>query len=216
MPDADLIRLTPAHSKAAVETIVQAFYNDVLWRYLLPVDEALYNVAIRSIMGFPVRHGARYGEVYATSPAMEGVAVWRTPNTPKLGLIGSVRGGAFDIITVWFRLGRHTVRRLMETADRIQKAHARHAPGPHYYLEVIGVHPDHQGMGLGSRLMAPMLARADSERLPCYLETQTESNVAFYQKRGFEVVEVMDLPNGGPRGWLMLRPPPPPDQTRNA
>jgi ribosomal protein S18 acetylase RimI-like enzyme len=127
-----------------------------------------------------------------------------------------VRGGVFDIITVWFRLGRRTVRRLMETADRIQKAHARHAPGPHYYLEVIGVHPDHQGKGLGSRLMAPMLARADSERLPCYLETQTESNVAFYQKRGFEVVEVMDLPDGGPRGWLMLRPPPPSDQAGNA
>ncbi len=35
--------------------------------------------------------------------------------------------------------------------------------------------------------------RADGAGLPCYLETGTQSNVDFYEKRGFEVVGQTDF-----------------------
>ena len=54
-------------------------------------------------------------------------------------------------------------------------------------------------------MLRPVLAQADAAGVPCYLETETERNVAFYRRRGFEVVktevfEELDLPM-----WLMVR-----------
>lgn len=202
MDNTGLVRLTAADSKAALETIALAFYQDVLWHYMLPVQEPLYSRAVRSIMGFPVRYAIRYGEVYAPSPAMEGVAVWQTPTTPSFDLIRSLQSGLLEILALWVRLGRKHVRHLLDASKTVLEARVRNAPIPHYYLEIIGVRPDHQGKGVGSRLIAPMLVRADCENVPCYLETQTESNVAFYRKRGFAVVEALHMPHGGPQVWI--------------
>lgn len=56
---------------------------------------------------------------------------------------------------------------------------------------------------------APVLARADREGMPCYLETETEGNVAFYRKRGFQVVSAGLVPGQSLRIWTMLRAPAP-------
>jgi hypothetical protein len=52
-----------------------------------------------------------------------------------------------------------------------------------------------------------MLAAADRAGLPAYLETASDTNVAIYRRLGFEVAREVDLPDGGPRCWLMRRDP---------
>ncbi len=87
--------------------------------------------------------------------------------------------------------------------------HRQLVDGPHWYLWALGVAPERQGQGIGGALLAPILARADAEGLPCYLETQTEANVAFYARRGFEVLAADELP-GQPVSvpmWYMAREP---------
>jgi GNAT superfamily N-acetyltransferase len=64
-----------------------------------------------------------------------------------------------------------------------------------------------QGRGLGSTLLQPVLARADADRLPCYLETGVARNVTFYERHGFQVVAAGALPRGGPPLWAMVRAP---------
>ena len=84
----------------------------------------------------------------------------------------------------------------------------RHPPQPYWYLENVGVEPALQGRGIGTRLLAPVLALADAAGQPCYLETQTERNVAWYRALGFEVREAgVAFTAGGPPNWTMLRPP---------
>ena len=78
---------------------------------------------------------------------------------------------------------------------------------PHWYLWVLGVAPNSQGQGIGSRLIQPVLDRADKEQIPCYLETETERNVKFYRKRGFEVVSEGEVPGGDLKLWSLLREP---------
>jgi ribosomal protein S18 acetylase RimI-like enzyme len=73
----------------------------------------------------------------------------------------------------------------------------------HWYLWVLGVQPDRQGQGFGGQLMAPILSQADRDGLPCYLETESERNVAFYRKHGFEVAHEGDIPGYGLRLWMM-------------
>jgi predicted N-acetyltransferase YhbS len=78
---------------------------------------------------------------------------------------------------------------------------------PHHYLMVLGVDSEKQGQGVGSKLIAPGLARADADRLPCYLETMKTRNLDFYGKHGFEVVHAGEIPKGGPPFWTMRREP---------
>ncbi|MDP1821280.1 MAG: GNAT family N-acetyltransferase [Acidimicrobiales bacterium] len=86
----------------------------------------------------------------------------------------------------------------------MEKAHRRHPE--HYYLSVLGTAPDRQGEGVGSALMAPVVARCDEEGIGAYLESSKEANIPFYRRHGFEVVEELQLPSG-PGLWPMWRDP---------
>jgi GNAT superfamily N-acetyltransferase len=65
----------------------------------------------------------------------------------------------------------------------------------------------YQNQGIGSTLMAPVLAEADRENMPCYLETSTAAAVRFYQKQGFEVVETISFAKKDIQIWAMKREP---------
>jgi len=90
-------------------------------------------------------------------------------------------------------------------ALRLGEVSSRHRiREPHYYLAALGTDPVHQGKGIGSALIEPVLARCERERLPAYLESSKEANVPFYRKHGFEVAEALEVP-GGPTVWSMIR-----------
>lgn len=61
-----------------------------------------------------------------------------------------------------------------------------------WYLEVIAVHPNAQGHGLGGKLMRWMLEMIGDEA-DCILECTDESNMPFYEKYGFQLLEVTEL-----------------------
>ena len=63
-----------------------------------------------------------------------------------------------------------------------------HPSEPHYYLEFIGTDPAHQGKGMGTQLITPMVERCDTEGVPAYLESSNLRNVPFYARHGFEQV----------------------------
>jgi hypothetical protein len=71
----------------------------------------------------------------------------------------------------------------------------------------VGVEPSEQGRGIGGALMQPILTRAGVEGLPCYLETQNERNLPFYERHGFEVISDGEVPKCGLRVWANETPP---------
>ena len=83
--------------------------------------------------------------------------------------------------------------------------HKKYAPFPHLYAWYIGVDPEFQGKGHGSTLHRAMLARADNERLPCYLETQKEENMILWSRYGFKVITETAIPGTEVKHWAMLR-----------
>jgi ribosomal protein S18 acetylase RimI-like enzyme len=96
-------------------------------------------------------------------------------------------------------------REFLAAMAYMDEIHKSAVPGAHWYLWALAVEPGCQGQGIGSRLLRPVLARADKEGLSCYLETHAERNVAFYQKWGFRVVNDDLMPGQGGRMWTMLR-----------
>jgi hypothetical protein len=61
-------------------------------------------------------------------------------------------------------------------------------------------------MRVGSALLTPVLARVYADRMPAYLESSNERNIALCGRHGFEVTSELALPNG-PRIWPMWREP---------
>ena len=91
--------------------------------------------------------------------------------------------------------------------QEIEANHERLAPGPHMRLEFFGVTPDLQGGGIGTALIELGHHRADELGLACYLETFSEPNVRYYERRGYRTVGEFTI-GDGVRGWGMLRPAP--------
>jgi len=106
-----------------------------------------------------------------------------------------------------FKLGFGVFGRYLKWANFSEHLHKRDMPPRHWYLPLIGVDPPRQGKGLGGRLMERALARADADRVPCYLENTKERNLPFYQKSGFEVIVEAKVADDGPTVWTMKREP---------
>jgi GNAT superfamily N-acetyltransferase len=126
-------------------------------------------------------------------------AVWDAPGDADIATIDLVKG--LPSMTRSFRTG---VPRLFRMIQAMDKAHPKE---PHYYLLAIGVSRAHQGKGVGSTVIQPMLDRCDQEGLPAYLENSKPENEAFYARHGFERRGTLDLPAGCPPLMPMWRTP---------
>lgn len=83
---------------------------------------------------------------------------------------------------------------------------AKHKPlEEHFYLFAIGARIGQQGKGYGGMLMESGLEKVDQQHKPAYLESSKESNIAFYERYGFEVIERVKPAKGCPPLWLMWR-----------
>ena len=82
-------------------------------------------------------------------------------------------------------------------------------PADAWYLSIIGIAPQMQGLGLGQKLLKPTLAEADAVAVGCYLETFSTRNVPFYARLGFDVVGMPHEPTTDARYSIMLRRPRP-------
>ena len=92
------------------------------------------------------------------------------------------------------------MKRFGRLTSAFEEAGARVRGDRYWHLFILGVAPGHQGQGVGSRLLAPVLAQADAAGERCYLETLEEHNLAFYARHGFAVGEEVSRP-GLPTFW---------------
>ena len=201
MDSSNPVRLDKTQVKRAAHVLARAFQDDPLCVYFFPEVSERRN-RLPHLFRVPVHHGVLYGEVYATSPNLEGVAVWVPSEKADMSLLPIVRSGGLSMA---FRMGKGGSARAMRCTAYASAVRKRHAPFRHRYLESIGVAPEFQGKGYAGALLKPMFARMDAERLPCYLETQNEKNVPLYERYGFQVVEEGRIPTTELSNWAMLR-----------
>jgi GNAT superfamily N-acetyltransferase len=175
-------------------SLARAFDDDPVMGFLFPSDGRRPDQLTR-FFGYEVK--ARLGTVW-TVDGQAGAAVWAAPDRWRTSPGEVVRGLPFFLRLFGRRLP--TALRLLSLIER------HHPDEPHWYLAVLGTDPDHQGTGVGSALLGPVLDRCDEQGLPAYLESSKESNLAFYARHGFAVRTELRLP-GGPPVWPMWRGP---------
>jgi GNAT superfamily N-acetyltransferase len=103
---------------------------------------------------------------------------------------------------------RRGLLRALRTQLQIERLHAERST-PHWYLGYLGTRRDRQGEGLGSQLLRTVLAGADTDGVPAYLESSNERNLPLYERSGFRVIAEVQALGHGPTIWRMWREPQP-------
>jgi len=197
----ELLRLTLKERDAGTAVLGRAFTEYELLRYYFP--DKTERRAVADTFGFiSFSVCLKYGEVYASSEKLEGVAAWLPPGKAPFGGWQIIRSVPLSIL---FRFGRQGAGRMWAYGRYVDNLHRKLVPYPHWYLQIIGVAPAYHGQGFSSRLVRPVLERIDRERMPCFLETNTGKNVAIYRRFGFEVVSEDKIPGTEVTSFAMLR-----------
>ncbi len=164
-------------------TLTAAFEADPLWGWAFPTGEGL-DVLWR----FCVSSALRYPWVWVADD-YAAASVWIPPEGIELteeeeAVLEPMLSGV---------VGSHASK-IMTLFERFEVAHPDEPP--HYYLSLLGTHPDHRGKGLGMALLADNLARIDSEGMPAYLESSNPANDPRYERQGFARVGEFLRPDG--------------------
>ena len=205
MPDAargpttpELRRATPDDIGRIVEMLVRAFDDDPVPLFIFGDDDDARRGGLRKFFTIQLRHGyLPRGEVWTTDGCV-GAGIWGLPDSHRSPWIE-----LFHLLPALPQLLKG--HRPLDSLRLLGDVDAARPKTPHWYLATLGTEPARQGQGIGSALLAPVLAQLDAEGLPAYLESSKERNVPFYARHGFTVTGEIHAPRDGPTLWLMWR-----------
>jgi GNAT superfamily N-acetyltransferase len=194
-------RVQPADVPVLTEGLVRAFADDPVANFMF-AGERRRQRGLHSFFTSQIRRQYLPGGHVYTTEDLAGTAIWGAPDRHRNGLAELAQ----LLPTAPFLVSSRTVRalRLLFEVDGL------HPKEPHWYLATLGTAPEHQGRGVGTALLQPVLDLADEAGMPAYLESSKERNVPFYSRFGFDVVEELHSRPENPRMWRMWREPRPP------
>ena len=164
-------------------TLTAAFATDPLWSWAFPdpQDQAVWwRYCIASAFRYPwVWISGGYAAVSVWIPP-DGVELTKDEQRGVEPLIRELIGSRCDDV--------------MDLLDRFEASHPRGEP--HYYLSLLGTHPDRRGEGLGMALLTENLRRIDAEGMPVFLESSNPANNRRYERLGFRQVGEFTTPDG--------------------
>ncbi len=184
---------------ALAQVLARAFDDDPMANWFVAQDERRAERLVHMHRVELERISLPHNEVYTTD-GLHGAALWAPPGQWKMGVIQQVRLMPAMMKSV-------TLRRAPKVLSGVTAIEKKHPAKPHWYLFVLGTDTPHQGKGVGSALLRPVLERCDRDGVPAYLESSKEKNLPLYERNGFRVTEEFVVPHGGPKIWLMWREP---------
>src|SRR5690348_3674327 len=178
------VRTARAGDRGAISrTLAKAFAADPVIRWLLPTpsrDARMFRALAAHVHAAP-----GCADVALDNGDTVGAALWDPPgHHVPLGqaLLGFVR--------LLAAMGPSSFRR----GAMLEAAFTKARPGESFwYLAQLGAATP--GRGIGSALLEHRLVSITG---PAYLESSNQRNLPLYQRFGFEVVEEISLPHGGP------------------
>jgi len=185
---------TPADAAAATAVLVASFLDGPIADWLIP-DRDTRRAVYQRCFAVVVDHALAHGVIH-TTPDLDAVALWY-PMLEPLAEDPDLDARLADAA------GEHIGRYLL----KLTATAGHHPTAPHHHLAFLGVHPDRQTRGLGSRLLNTHHHALDTAGTPAYLEATSQRNRALYLRHGYRSADPVVLPDGGPPMWPMWRPP---------
>ncbi len=177
-------------------TLGRSFQDDPVFAWVVP-DDDVRRAQLPLVFGAFVAVHVPLGETYVAGNGA-GAALW-VPSGVQPFTEEQAEAFGQRMVDV---LGQDAQRAF--ALDQLLDEH--HPEEPCLYLQFVGVVPEHQGQGIGSRLLTTVLERADATGTPAYLDATSPDNRRLYERHGFETVGEITLPDG-PSLWSMWRDP---------
>ena len=193
----ELRTAVPDDVAALARALAAAFEDDPIFGWLLP-DERRRPTSSCASSPWSSRSVVLPSGTAWMSPEASGACLELPPGKWRMPLQTQALH-APQFVAVF---GRSLPRALI-TITQMERRHLRE---PHFYVPYVGVAPEGQGAGLGTKLLGKTLERADAAGLPTYLEATSERNAALYERLGFEHLGPFTV-LGSPPLWPMRRPP---------
>jgi ribosomal protein S18 acetylase RimI-like enzyme len=176
---------TEADLDGLTATLTAAFESDPLWgtwAFPDPEDLAVW-------WRFYLRSDLRYRCVWVRGD-YAAASVWIPPGGTELTEEDEKR-----LEPLLEQLVGPRAPEIMELVERFDATHPREPP--HFYLALLGTHPEYRGRGLGMGLLAENLASlGDAQGVPSYLESTNPNNNPRYERLGFIRVGEFTTPDG--------------------
>lgn len=174
-----------------VAIVTAAFAEDPAWGFLMS-DE--YERLAPQFAGALFDLRVVGGNVWVSGD-LAAVAMWDSPSG------GDYRRPHAE--KVWKRYRAVAGEEACERLDAYNDALAAAAPAdPYWYLGVLATDAARRREGLATAVLGPVLGEADRGGIACCLETSTEANRRFYERRGFTEPTEVVVPAGPPTWWL--------------
>ena len=197
------VPLLSSQVEKGAHVLARAMQHSPDMKYFIGDDSRMLETPAKRFYQSVICIGLIYGEVF-TTPSMLGIAVWVSPEYNSFTFESMFRTGFLRAI---LSMGFGSLWRFVRSSIFVEKLQKQAISVPHWTLVFIGVEPTHRGKGIGGNLIQPILARADSDGIPCYVESVDERNLTFYQRHGFEIVKDGQVPNSGLQVWILVRKP---------
>jgi len=195
--------LDPIDVDEVVAVLCDAFHDYPVMRFVLGAEDPEFARRLPVLIGLFVRaRVARQDPVEGARDAagrLVGVATLTRP-----GDVAAPASFAAFREETWAALGaaeRARYEAFAAAGDRSV------IPGPHYYLNMLGVRRGHAGQGIGGRLLAAVHARslADPASAGVALSTEDPANVPLYEHAGYRVLARRRV-SPGLETWSLWRP----------
>jgi len=197
-----LYKLQKSDIPEAVAVLADAFQHDPIWNKVFE-DEPKNSKKLCAFFETPVRYCLKYGEVYATSEKLEGVAAWVPGDLADMTIWRMVRSGA---IKSGIKMGSRLAKKMKPAFTPLHADRTENMKGKSFiYLQIIGVASEFQGQGFGGKLIRTLIKKSEqAEDLICL---ETENNVEMYERFGFKLIKQITLPVINLPMWEMIRDP---------
>lgn len=171
--------------KPLVTDLLSAAFDDNLSVNYIVHQNDKRKQRIRALMDYSFEVCYRFGKVWLSEDC-KACALVLYPHQKKINLYAVW----LDVKLIFTAVGIGGIKKAL---DREAKIKAKQPKEPMAYLWFIGVSPLYQHQGTGSKLLQQVIADAEQQGLPVYLETSTERNLPWYEQHGFTEYDTLDL-----------------------
>lgn len=193
----------PRDLEACARVLAWAFQDDPGAVIFDPDPERRAAMLPRFFRAFIAASLAEAGDLVVCGDPAVGIACWFGPAMYGPSPEAMAANGFGDVLDGW---GPEASERIIAMTGEIEVQHDRLISGPHFRLDFFGVDPVSQGSGIGSALIEHGHRIADARWLPCYLETFTATNVRYYERRGYGIIDEYVVGDAVPVYALVRQP----------
>lgn len=170
----------------AIEIISKAFLDNKSVNYVIKQGNEESNIRkIKKLIDYAFNTCLQNGEVWIDEENM-GCLMFQRPNEKRF----SINSMLWDVQLALNCIG---ISRILKVLKRESIIKQNHPAEPFLHLWFIGVLPEFQGRGTGTKLLKILQDKAKVLNLPIYLETSVQKNLKWYTDQNFKIYNTIDF-----------------------